>query len=211
LAQISPDTFRRLRLPTYVVAALLSVVPIVEVFVNSLPIRISDPSWRLAVVAVATSAATTVLLSLLLVFVVGILADRVGALWFVGAACGCIALLSVIAAGSFALDALQMRGQVKEAMAARYNIASLWALAKIGLASVASLVLAVSAFRAAKSVQRATERLSRSPSSVLVSSAMAPGLVAGRRPTRPSPGSGQAAGVATASDGGEGATDLSEA
>ncbi len=205
MAQVSSDTVRRLCVPTYVVAALLAIVPVVEIVVNSLPVRISDPSWRLAMVAVATGAASSVLLSLFFVFVVGFLADRQLALSFVAAACVCIALLCVVAAGSFALDALQMKGQVKQAMASRYNIASLWAFAKIGLAGSTSAVLAVHSFRAAKNVRRATERLSRSPSSVLLSSAMSQGPSGRSSPSGDRPA--QATGVATASD----ASDLSGA
>jgi hypothetical protein len=141
------ETIRRVRAPGYLVIALMVVAPFIEVFASGWPLQIHQPAWRLSFLGAAGSATLTPLLGIFLLFVAATIAQERGVLLLVSSFCALAATCCVIGAGMFALDALQMRAQVRTDLAVRYDIASGWALAKMGLAGLAFLVLSVSAFR----------------------------------------------------------------
>ena len=64
-----------------------------------------------------------------------------------------VALLMIAGAGTFALDALQMKRRVQEAAQPRFLMASGQAMMKLALEGLAALVLAVSAVRTMKGVK----------------------------------------------------------
>jgi hypothetical protein len=57
------------------------------------------------------------------------------------------AVLCLLATGTFALDALQMKSQVQAGFARQYDIASFWLAARVVIAAVIFLVFGVSASR----------------------------------------------------------------
>jgi hypothetical protein len=156
------EAVRRTRVPAYVIATLVLLVPLMEIGASAWPYRIHDPQWRISVITAAAGASTAILLGLLIIYVVGTLFDDRPAIWVVA--------LSAMAGGSFVLDALQLKGQVSPASEDRYNVVSALALAKLCLVGVAALAVAVSAFRAGRNLRRASLRRAKKPSSVIVSS-----------------------------------------
>jgi hypothetical protein len=144
------DLARPLRLPGYVVTAVLTVLPMGEVAVNAWPPRWHEPPWRMAMVASTTSAATTMIFALFLLLVIGVLAGDRPIVWLVATTSTVAVLLSIAGAGAFALDSVQVRSQLQASQVSRYAAQSLWALAKIGVGGIGFFVLAFSALRAVR-------------------------------------------------------------
>jgi hypothetical protein len=143
------DFVRRLRVPGYLVMALLGIVTVAEIGIAAWPFRIHDVGWRLAVAGAASGGAGTALLAIFFALLIAVVADDRGVIWFISAMCAVAALLCIVGGGVFALDALQMKGQVKPELVSRYDAALVWGLIKIILAGVVFVGVAISAFRTA--------------------------------------------------------------
>ena len=112
-------------------------------------------------------------------YVIGALFDDRPTTWIVVGIGALMTLLCVMAGGAFVLDVLQLKGRVPVNMEGRYTVNSGLALAKLGLSGFAALVVTVSAFRAGRSVKRASRREAKRPSSVIVSSSSSTALPGG--------------------------------
>jgi len=150
------DIIRRLRVPGYLVMGLLGVVTFAEIAVAAWPFRIHDVSWRLAVAGAASGGAGTALLAIFFALLIAVVSDDRGVIWFVSIVCAIAALLCIIGGGVFALDALQMKGQVKPELVSRYDAALVWGLTKIVLAGIVFVGVAISAFRTGIGLGRAS-------------------------------------------------------
>jgi hypothetical protein len=164
------EVARRTRTPAYAIACLLFLIPLIEIVVSASPFRIHDPNWRIALVSAGANASTTILLGLLLAYLVGAFTDDRLTVWVVAVVSTLMVLACVGGSGAFALDALQMRAQVRPGLEERYNLTSAWALGKIVLVGLGAAVLSVSAFRNARSARREYERRGKKSPTVLVGS-----------------------------------------
>lgn len=167
------DTARRLRLPGYIVVAYITIGSLLDVVISSQPAQIHDMRWRLAVSTLLTGASGTELLGAVIFLALAVaVADGV-AMW-VGFALSLLCGVLYIGAGAvFALDALQMRGQIRPEMLARYNLNLLWTLARMLFTGVAFFVIATACLRAARALARALDRSAVKPASTLVVGARA--------------------------------------
>jgi hypothetical protein len=86
----------------------------------------------------------------------------------------------LLASGAFTLDSLQMRGQIKPEMVARYNLGLAWTLARLVFTGVVFFVVAGSCIRAARAMRRAVDRNGLKPAAtpLVVGTQAAPGVVA---------------------------------
>lgn len=148
------DALRRVRVPTYYVIAFLLVVPINETIVSAWPFQIHQTLWRITLVSSVANNSTTVLLALLLFFVVGTLVEDWVAVFFVATIGTLVTVLCIFGAGVFALDALEIRSQVRPDLAGRYELTSVWGLARISLTGLGALILASFAFRGARELSQ---------------------------------------------------------
>ena len=145
----------------YAIGVLIIMVPLVETAFAVLPVRLHEPPWRLGAVNAFAGAVGLPLVGLFLCFAVALVsADRL-VLWLVSGFCAISAVLCVVGAGSFALDALQMHGQVRAGLTTKYSIASGWAVFKISFCGLAFLMLAVGSRAATRAVRRDPSRSSR--------------------------------------------------
>jgi hypothetical protein len=152
LPSIEPT--RRLRSVGYVVAAVLFLVPLVEVCTSAWPLQIGQAPWRLAFVGSLTSSLLVPILALFLTLTLAVIAGDRPASWTVSGVCLTGFVLLIVATGMFALDALQMKAQVPSAMTRRYMIASVWVLMKLLAEAVTLLSLSITAFRVAAGMRR---------------------------------------------------------
>ena len=165
---------RRLRVPGYLFLGIAMIMPVIDLFVGVYPLRISQVVWRFGAVGLLSSAVAAPLLVLFFIFALALfLGDRKVVL-FVGVLSALIALLLIGGAGSFSLDALQMKRRVQAAAQLKYMMASGQALFKLLIEALSAIVLSVSAFRAASA-----KSLPVSPAEQRTSA----GLVMGRRAT----------------------------
>jgi len=168
LLTLANDTARRLRLPGYIVVGYMTIGSLLDVIVSTQPSQIHDVRWRLAVSTLLTGATGTELLGAVLLLALAVaLADGV-AMW-VGFALSLLLGLAYIGLGGiFALDSLQMRGQVRPDMLSRYNLSLVWTLARIVFTGVVLLIIAGAFLRAARALARVLDRGATSPGSTLV-------------------------------------------
>lgn len=173
---ISPapsNLVRNIRLPGYVILGIAMVLPMLDLLVSVMPLRPSTVMWRFGAVGLYSGAIGATLLILFFIYVLAQLSGDKKITLFVGVISALIALSLVAAAGGFVLDALQMRQRIQPAAQPRFMLASVQGMLKIGLELLASLVLAISAFRAARTtkavVPAARAESGRSGSPMLVS------------------------------------------
>jgi hypothetical protein len=162
-----------MRVPSYLVAALLFVLTFGELTVAIWPYKIHDISWRLGVTGGITSGAGTALIAIVFAFAVALFAGDRRTLWFVSAVCGVGAAVFLVACPFFILDALQMKGQVRPELMSRYNLSFAWGLVKVLLDIAVFAAVAVSGFRSARMLGRVV-RPGKSPSILVPANRPAP-------------------------------------
>jgi hypothetical protein len=136
--------------------ALLGIVTFAEIGVAAWPFRLHDVGWRLGVAGAASGGAGTALLAIFFALLIAVVSDDRGVIWLLSIICAVAALLCIVGGGEFALDALQMKGQVKPELVDRYNAALVWGLIKIVLAGIVFIGVAISAFRTAIGMGRSS-------------------------------------------------------
>ena len=98
--------------PSYLLALLLVVTPLVDLIANVWPIRLGDVGWRYGAVGVASGYVITPLLGIALACFIGVaLRQRVVLRALVGV-CLAVAVVLVIASIDFVMDAMQLRHTV---------------------------------------------------------------------------------------------------
>jgi hypothetical protein len=182
LPSLANDTARRLRLPGYIVVGYITIGSLLDVVISSQPAQIHDMRWRLAVSTLLTGASGTELLGAVFFLALAVAVSDGIATW-VGFALSLLCGLLYVGAGAvFALDALQMRGQVRPEMLSRYNMNLVWTLVRMLFTGVAFFVIASACVRAARALGRALDRSATGPASTLVVGAHATAGAATIRP-----------------------------
>ncbi len=150
----APNPFiRRLRAPGYLILGIAMVLPLIDLVVSLSPLRPTTLMWRFGAVGLLASAIGAPLLVLFLIYVLAYFSGDRKVMVLCAVLAALIALMMIGGAGTFMLDALQMKRRIQEAAQARFLMASAQALFKMGLQGIAALVLAVSAFRTIKGVK----------------------------------------------------------
>ena len=162
------ESMRRLRVPGYFILVLALTLPLVDTVMSVLPIKLDAFAWRFGAMGLFASAVGAPLLVLFLIYALAFaMGDRK-----VIAACGVmaavLALIMLVGVVSFSLDALQMKSRIQAAGQLRFYTASVQATLKLVLQGIASLVFAVSAFRALGDRKLAAPKIDRRPSASLV-------------------------------------------
>ena len=144
---------RRLRAPGYVILGIAMVFPLLDLLVSVMPLRPATVVWRFGAVGLLSSAIGAPLLVVFLIYVLAFFAGDRKVAMLCAVLAALIAVLMVAGAGTFVLDALQMKRRVQEPAQMRFLVASAQALMKLGLQGLGGLVLAVSAFRSLKAAK----------------------------------------------------------
>jgi hypothetical protein len=159
---------QRLRGAGYYVGFAILVAHVTELILASYPARLSSPSWRITFVG---GTANTVFLSMLVMFLLTaiavIAADR-RVTYVITALSAMAGIILLGMSGMFALDALQMRNQVRQSLAERYDYTAGWVLVRMLIASLGFLILTVATFRTARSLRPDTSRVSNKGSNLIV-------------------------------------------
>ena len=168
------DLIRRLRAPAYLIMAVTSILPLIDLLMAISPMHFGTVMWRFGAVGLISSAIGAPLLVLVLIYALALLSGDRKVVITVGIIAAIIAVLMIGGAGSFALDALQMKSRVNPVALDKFKGASALALVKLLVMGVSAIVLAVSAFRSAKLMKRDTVRVTRPNAGLVVGQASAP-------------------------------------
>lgn len=171
MAITATDSLHRFRAPAYLILVLSALFPIVDLLLTVAPWHPSVVMWRFGAVGMAANAVAGPLLILLLVYGVALLfADR-RILMAIGIVSLLGAVLLTLAFGAFALDALQMKAQVRPEALRKFTFASGQAFVKLLIQAISATVLGLSAIRASRAKKQEMARSERpSPGAMLVGS-----------------------------------------
>jgi hypothetical protein len=167
------DLLRRVRVPVYLVAALVTVITLAEITVAIWPFQFGNVSWRISVTGVSAGAVGMLLLVWVASLAVAIAERERGVIWLVFVLSAFVAVFAAGGVAIFALDGLQVRGQVKPEMLDRYNLGFAWGGLKVILDGLAALGVAISAFRTGRLIG-GQERTDRGAALLVKSSRPAP-------------------------------------
>jgi hypothetical protein len=171
-----------LALPGYLVALLLIGIPLVEIALPMLPTRFGEVQWRFGAAGLFSRAMMTPFLGLFIVFAIALLLDQRAVLRTISVGGVLLAVLLLGAFAIFALDALQVRVQIKPEARRAFDTGAIFALMKFALGSVTAVVFASSARRALarqRSKQQDTAPTLTSRGSLKVGPATAPDTLGG--------------------------------
>jgi len=182
------ESARRLRIPGYLIMWVVTIVQLVDVVIRAVPFRIHSPAWRLGVIGLAANAVGTTMVSFLVILGIAVVAGDRGVAMLLAVLSSAAAVFCLLATGIFALDALQMRGQALPNLSHQYDLSSFWLVARVLVSVLIFGILAVSAFRIAKTLRRDVSRASVKGGAPLVVGRSAPSPAAGQRSVTPERG-----------------------
>ena len=167
---------RRLRAPGYLVLGTAMVFPLVDWLVPVLPLRPLTIAWRFGAVGYLSSAMGAPLLVLFLFYALAYFSGDRKVMVLCAVLAGLIALSAIAGAGTFALDALQMKSRVQAPAQSKFLLVSGWALCKLAIEGLASLVLVVNVVRNLRNAKTlsALRSEARTTSSLLMGRAQRP-------------------------------------
>ena len=168
------DLIRRLRTPAYLIMAVTSILPLIDLLMAISPMHLGTVMWRFGAVGLISSAIGAPLLVLVLIYALALLSGDRKVVIAVGVIAAVIAVLMIAGAASFTLDALQMKSRVNPVALDKFKGASALALVKLLVMGASAIVLSVNAFRSAKLMKRETVRVTRPNSTLVVGQAGAP-------------------------------------
>lgn len=148
------DRLRRLRGPGYLILGLAVAIPLIELFLSVVPWHPGVVTWRFGTMGLTAAAIGTPLTGLLFVFALALLMDDRPVAWGVAVISAVIALVLIVGAGGFVLDALQVKARVKPEALRQFTLASAQALVKLLVEGVAATFLAIAAFRSVRQGRR---------------------------------------------------------
>jgi hypothetical protein len=119
--QRTADAARYLTGPAYGIAALFVLLPIIDTLAQVWPVALGNPAWRYGTIGLGANYLISVLFGMLGLCLLAALGSHRRTLRALTILSGVAALLLLIAALAFLLDALQLRGTVP-----RDNPRTLW-------------------------------------------------------------------------------------
>jgi hypothetical protein len=145
------DLVRLIRIPAYVVLAVVLIAYTSDFILAVVPLRLDVVQWRFGAIGTLSNAASAPLLILLLILAVAALAGDRRILGTVGILSALATVLLLVCAADFTLDTLQMRARLAPGQALRFAAASGQSLMKLVLQAIAGAVLARGAWKVLRS------------------------------------------------------------
>lgn len=129
-----------LALPGYAVCLWLLIFPAVDVLAVALPLSPTMPEWRYSLVEVTSRSLMTPMLGMFGILILASVFEHEGALRGLRILAWAAAVMFVMAMGSFVVDSMGLRGEVRRGMAPVFGGPWFAALAKL-LLSIFILVM----------------------------------------------------------------------
>jgi len=147
---------------------LLCIAPLLDLAAGVGSINPEQVPWRFGAFGLLSGALVLPMVGLGLILVASVLLEQVGLTRAVGvlAALGLVAILAVLVV--FALDALQVRAQIRQEAKRPFDLATVKALATYGMESLVALTVAIQSFKLARTAT-AGRRTRKSASPLVVS------------------------------------------
>jgi len=140
----------------YLTAAIMIVMPLLEVVLSIAPFRLGVTAWRFGALGVVSQAYLTPLLGAVVVIYTAVLLGHSRTARIGGAVVLLLAVLLLLAVPFFALDTIQMRVSVRREALRAFDRSALIAALKLFAAGVAGVVLGIGAWKASRRSSGAT-------------------------------------------------------
>ena len=152
---------RQLALPSYLVAFSLAVLPLLDQLLQIFPFRIGDPRWRFGAFGLLSNSLLLATVGVLVALVVASVFEH--RLFQRVLAIATLIVVLALAAGCvvFALDVLQVRGEVNAQAARAFNVATIGASVKSLFAMLSLTGLCITAFRGSKRVPKPARKVAQ--------------------------------------------------
>jgi hypothetical protein len=134
----------------YLVAALLILVPLIEVTLSIWPLRFGQTAWRFGTLGLLSQAATTPMVGAVLLFATAFLLGHRKALIAGAFAAALISIALMVMIPMFGLDAVQMRSTVSGPATRTFDISGVLATVKLTGLLIVSILLTVGAVKAVR-------------------------------------------------------------
>jgi len=166
--QPATDLVNRLRIPAYIITAYMAVGSLLDIGATTWPPLTHDLRRRLAIESFWTGPSGTVLLAVLIFLAFAWTAANRLALGIGFAYCAIVGVGYLAESVSFALDSLQIKGQVAADQLSRYNVGMVWTMSRLLFTGVALLYLGIVAIRAFRRLGETERGVVAGPGSILV-------------------------------------------
>jgi hypothetical protein len=171
----SSETARHLRSSGLLILLLAAIVPWIDVSAGLWPFHWDVVTWRYGAFGTLSGLAIPTAVGLFAALALAAVSESRGALWFIAVLSAVTALLLVIASGLFALDIVQTRKSVPAAGVSRFDFASLSAILKLLLITVAQAMMAWACVRLLRQEAKVPKAVRGSGSGVLIGRSETPG------------------------------------
>lgn len=119
-----------------------------------LPAQLDDPRWRFGAFGLVTGQVVPLLTALLVVMAIGVWMDARGAIRSLAVLSAAVLLLLMAGAGMFALDTIQLHGEVGGRMRRTFDLAVIKAAVVTLLGAAVLLSLTIGGWRASREHRR---------------------------------------------------------
>lgn len=145
-----PTWARPLAWCLHAVGLLLCLAPLVDLAAGVGSVNPEAVPWRFGAAGLLSGALVLPMLGLCLVLVAAVVLDQLGLIRVLGGVAVLLFLVILAITVSFALDALQVRGQIRQEAKPAFDLATLKAAATYALEAMVLLVLGLNARTAAR-------------------------------------------------------------
>jgi hypothetical protein len=159
---------RPLILSAYLVALSLLLLPLAQSVLGAWPLRPGEPSWRFGAAGLASNSILTVLMGLLLLVAPALFLKHRWVLRGLAVASALACLMIFLSSGLLALDALELRAQVRPELRTRFTVAGVQLLATLGLGALCTALVGIGAWKAARRYASESARSRKEPERSLV-------------------------------------------
>ena len=144
----NPETsYRHVGHALYLLALLLIASPLVDMFIGVYPPHIGQVQWRAGVLSIMPSTLQSPLVGVVCIVAAASLLGHRRVLTVLGFVAAVVAVLLVVCAGTFTLDALQLRGRIPAAQVGAYQRTMVKAVFTYILETVVLAVVALGCLR----------------------------------------------------------------
>ncbi|MES2177425.1 MAG: hypothetical protein V4550_06135 [Gemmatimonadota bacterium] len=135
------NNFKRLAPAAYLLAVLFLVIPMVDNLMSVVPLHPGSSAWRFGAIGLLSNALLLPALGLLIAFFAAMNLSHTRLLFIMRILTWAVAMLLVVAAIVFLLDALQARGTLNPAFKRSAKLASITATAKLLIGALTFAVI----------------------------------------------------------------------
>lgn len=167
---------RRFRVPAYVILILGGAFPFVDWLMTIYPLHLGSVPWRFGAAGLAANLVVGPLVTFVLIYGIALAFRDRKVVMFVAIFAAVAAVAAVLLAGSFTLDSLQMKNQIRPEQLRRFALTSGQALVKLVAQALGAGVLAFSAFRALRALRTPAARDARRQHTILTTAAAGGGV-----------------------------------